>query len=365
MSETLSLHPGRAAGMNGPWLIYGATGYTGQLIAREAARRGMSPILAGRSEIKLSALAGELGLDFRVFTMTGDVSSQLTGLKLVLHCAGPFSETSEPMVAACLEVGAHYLDITGEIDVFEAIHAMGDLAKKAGVVLCPGVGFDVIPTDCLAACLKEALPDAVGLSLAFDSHSSLSPGTAKTSVEGMGMGGRIRRAGVIEKVKLGYRFRAIDFGAGQKTAVTIPWGDVSTAWHSTRIPNIETYMTGTPGLLNSIMVLRYLRPIIAMGPIQRFLKKRIELKVKGPEQQRREKHGTLVWGEAVTKDDRRKIARLTCANGYDLTVTGSLAVVEKLLVGEAAPGCFTPSQLMGARFVETLPHSSPIVISDQ
>src|SRR3546814_3482070 len=121
---------------------------------------------------------------------------------LVLHCAGPFSATSAPMIEACLQAKAHYLDITGEISVFEHAQTQDARAKAAGIVVCPGVGFDVIPTDCVAAALKAALPDATHLALGFDSRSGFSPGTAKTSVEGLAQGGKVRENGHIRAVPL-------------------------------------------------------------------------------------------------------------------------------------------------------------------
>lgn len=200
------------------WILYGATGYTGGLIAREAARRGLAPVLAGRNGAEVGALAGELDLQHRVFPLT---TPDLDGVGLVLHCAGPFSATGAPMMDACLAAGAHYLDITGEIDVFEQAWARDTQAKAAGVVLCPGAGFDVIPTDCVAAALKAALPGAVRLALGFDTRSGLSPGTAKTSIEGLALGGRVRRGGRIVHVPQAWKVRRIDFGDGEKTAMTI------------------------------------------------------------------------------------------------------------------------------------------------
>lgn len=103
------------------WIIYGANGYTGELIAREAVRQGLKPTLAGRNKAKVEALAQELGLDYKAFGLDNvdAVSQQLQGFKLVMHCAGPFSATSKPMMEACIKAGTHYLDITGEISVFE------------------------------------------------------------------------------------------------------------------------------------------------------------------------------------------------------------------------------------------------------
>ena len=144
------------------WMIYGANGYTGHLIAVEAKRRGLKPVLAGRSADPIHRLMAELGLPAQIFDLSDIVSSTaaLSEIAVVVNCAGPFTATSGPMIEACLKSRTHYLDITGEIEVFVAAQRRQEDAKSAGVVICPGVGFDVIPTDCIAAVLKEALPDA-------------------------------------------------------------------------------------------------------------------------------------------------------------------------------------------------------------
>jgi short subunit dehydrogenase-like uncharacterized protein len=130
-------------------MIYGANGYTGDLIAREAVRRGLKPVLAGRTAAKVEALATSLGLQARVFDLANAVmtSRGVEGMRLVLHCAGPFSATAAPMMAACLAMRAHYLDITGEISVFEHARTLEATARAASVVVCPGVGFDVVPAS--------------------------------------------------------------------------------------------------------------------------------------------------------------------------------------------------------------------------
>ena len=186
------------------WLIYGANGYTGRLIAEEAVRRGLKPVLAGRNVEALTPLAARLGLPVRAFALddAAALRAGLTGVGLVLHCAGPFSATAGPMLEACLDIGAHYLDITGEIDVFAHCHAQHARAQARGIVVLPGAGFDVVPTDCLAAALKRALPDATSLVLAFVGGGGPSPGTAKTGVEGLGKGGRARIGGTVKRVPL-------------------------------------------------------------------------------------------------------------------------------------------------------------------
>ena len=347
-------------------MIYGANGYTGELIAREAAARSLTPVLAGRSAGKIEALAAELGLPWRVFPLTdpGQVDAGLAGISLVLHCAGPFSATSAPMLAGCLRARAHYLDITGEIDVFEHAYALDEQARQAGIVICPGVGFDVIPTDCVAATLAAALPGATRLALGFDSRAAMSPGTLKTSVEGLAGAGRVRRNGRLVRVPVGSITRRVDFGKGEKDAAAIPWGDVASAYRTTGIPDIEVFIPTSPKRARSMRLANLAGPILRLDPVRRMIQRRIGRTVQGPSAQARAKHPTHVWGEAVTAAGERRVARITTANGYDLTVSGSLAVVVELLSpGYAQSGARTPSQLMGADLITRLPGSSPLVVT--
>ncbi|QTD31706.1 saccharopine dehydrogenase family protein [Pseudomonas fluorescens] len=346
------------------WMIYGANGYTGELIARDAVKRGLKPVLAGRSRDKVEALARELGLEARVFGLEDEVRllAQIKGHGLVLHCAGPFSATAAPMMEACLRANAHYLDITGEIAVFEHAQSLNERARAAGVVICPGVGFDVVPTDCVAAALKNAMPDATHLALGFDSRSSFSPGTAKTSIEGMAQGGKVRRDGKITSVPLAYRVRRIDFGAGEKLAMTIPWGDVSTAWHTTGIANIEVFIPGSAGMIRGARFANWIRPLLGLSFVQRLLKARIGKTVVGPDQEKRADQCTYVWGEARNARGECKTARLHTANVYSLTIDAALAVVDYLLQMRPTGGAYTPALLLGAELVTQLPGSGAMNI---
>lgn len=346
------------------WMIYGANGYTGELIAREAVRRGFKPMLAGRSRESVEALARTLGLEACAFSLDDvmALTAQIQGHALVLNCAGPFSATAAPMMEACLRAGADYLDITGEITVFEHAQSLDARARDAGVVLCPGVGFDVIPTDCVAAALKAALPDATHLALGFDSRSGFSPGTAKTSVEGLAQGGKVRRDGQIVTVPLAYEVRRIDFGDGEKDAMTIPWGDVSTAYHTTGIPNIQAFIPGSPRMIASARRANYVRPLLGLSWVQKLIKAHIARTVKGPSEEKREQMPTFVWGEARNVRGEKKTARIRTANGYSLTITGSLAVVEHLMTARPRGGAYTPAGLVGADLVTRLPGSGPLQI---
>ena len=234
--------------MKNNFLIYGANGYTGELVLRYAVERGLKPLIAGRNASKIEALALNFDVDFRVFSLseTAKLDAALSEVDFVIHCAGPFSLTSEPMVEACLRMGKHYTDITGEISVFEAMAARDEEAKKAGIMLMPGVGFDVVPSDCLARHLKNRLPSATALTLAFYGMGKISHGTQATMTMNAGQGGAIRRNGEITRVPAAWKTREIDFGEVKKTGVTIPWGDISTAFYSTGIPNIEVYAVVPP-----------------------------------------------------------------------------------------------------------------------
>lgn len=346
------------------WLIYGANGYTGELIAREAWQRGMDPVLAGRTEEKILPLARELDCEARLFSLDepGKVARHLQDIALVLHCAGPFSSTGAPMVEACLLSQTHYLDITGEIEVFEYAYEQNDLARDAGIALCPGVGFDVLPTDCVAARLKAALPDADQLRLGFDSQSHLSPGTAKTALEGLALGGKIRRDGEIATVPLTYKVRAIDFGAGPKRAVTIPWGDIASAYRSTGIPNIETYMPVSTPVLTWLRCLRVVRPLLRWRLLQNPLQRRLGRIIRGPDSAHREQHPTHIWGEASNPAGDKRTARIRIGNAYDVTVAAALAMAQAVLRELPAGGSYTPSQIMGPDFVTQLPGSGELSI---
>jgi short subunit dehydrogenase-like uncharacterized protein len=348
------------------WMIYGANGYTGELIARQAVIDGLSPVLAGRSAAKLEPLAEELGLEYRVFPLTDPAATTkgLSGMDLVAHCAGPFSVTAKPMLSACLETGTHYLDITGEIDVFEYAHGLHQRAVDAGIIVCPGAGFDVVPTDCLAAALSEALPDATHLALGFDSQSGLSQGTAKTSIEGLAKGGRIRENGKLKSVGLAYESRLIDFGDGEKCAMTIPWGDVATANYSTGIPNIKTFVPGSPRLISRLRMLSKVRFILGFGVVRNFLRRKIEKGRRGPSEEERAELPTFVWGEVKNSLGEIRTGRIKTANGYSLTVSATLALVRHILEEDRPGGYHTPALLVGKTLVESLPGSGRIEITE-
>jgi short subunit dehydrogenase-like uncharacterized protein len=338
------------------FLLYGANGYTASLIARTAITQGLRPVLAGRSPTPIADLARELGLEQRVFGLDDPaaVNEGLRGMAAVLHCAGPFSHTSKLMADACLRTGVHYVDITGEVSVFEALAACDAEAKAAGVMLLPGAGFDVVPTDCLAAHLKRLLPSATRLTLAITSMGRVSRGTATTIVENAGGGGLVRKDGILTAVPAAWKTRAIDFGEGPVKAITIPWGDVATAYYSTGIPNIEVYLAAPLGTRLAARASGLLGGVLSASWVQRLLKRRIQSGPPGPSDEERARGRSVVWGE-VTDDEGRKVAaRLRGPDGYTLTARAALAIVLRVLAGQAPPGFQTPSMAYGPDFVMEL-----------
>ncbi len=337
--------------MSNNFLIYGANGYTGELIVRFAVERGIKPILAGRNAEKVEALAKQHGLDFRVFALedTEKLYSALREVAFVLHCAGPFSITSKPMVEACLRTGRHYLDITGEIAVFEQMASLDKQAKDAKIMIMPGVGFDVVPSDCLAKHLKNRLPSATNLTLAFSGLGGISHGTQATMTMNVGNGGAVRRNGEITSVPAAYKTREIDFGEFKKLAVTIPWGDVSTAFYSTEIPNIEVYTVVPPPQLKLLKLSRYLGWLLATKPIQNYLQSKIP--TGGPSDTARANGKTLLWGEASDNNGNRVEARQQGVEGYTLTALAALNIAEKILAENFCIGYQTPAKCYGADLI--------------
>lgn len=338
-------------------LIYGSYGYTGRLIAREAVARGWRPTLGGRSASVLRAQAEEAGLPYRCFGLdtADEVTKGLEGMGVVLNCAGPFARTARPMVDGCLKTGTHYLDITGEIEVFEGLAARAAAAQAAGVMLLPGAGFDVVPSDCLAAHLKRLLPTADRLMLAFMTNGGMSHGTATTVAESLPKGLWVRRNGALVRVPAGWKRRDIDFGKGPVRAITIAWGDVSTAWYSTGIPNIEVYMAAPLAMRAFSVASRFLGPVLGSGPVQRYLKRRIDAAPAGPTDEMRARGWSRLWGQASDAEGRTAEARLNTQEGYTLTVLASLLIAEKALDGIAPAGYQTPAKAYGPDLVTEIP----------
>lgn len=336
------------------WMIYGANGFTGKLIAEQAAATGMKPILAGRSESSIRPLAEKLGLSWRCFDLGSidHITSCLKDIKLLLHCAGPFSATASNMMQACIASSTDYLDLTGEIEIFQLAESLSEAAANNHCILMPGVGFDILATDCLAAKVSAGINKPQSLELAFCGEGGISPGTAKTMIEMLPGGGKVRRNGHIETIPAAFLRKKIRFYKRDAWCMSIPWGDVQTAYFTTGIPDITVY-TATPRPVT--LVIRMLNPfmgLLAKPAIQKKLNDSIDKKVPGPDQQTMDKGFTLLWGKASNAQGEHCEYWLNVAEGYRFTQLASLACVRRLLEGpRPAAGYHTPAEAFGADFV--------------
>ncbi len=335
------------------FLIYGSTGFVGDAIAHYAVQRGLQPILAGRNRSKLEIQATELGLEYQCFSLSDRTALEqsLKDVTVVLHCAGPYMHTFKPMAEACLRTGTHYLDLTGEIPVYEALAARDADAKTHGVMLLPGVGFDCVPTDCLAAHLKRRLPSATHLTLAFQSEgpAGLPPGTQRTAIELIPYGNRVCRNGKLEIPDQAMKTRMIDFGQGTVSATRWLWADVFMAYCSTGIPNIEDYLAFSKAQRRQAAVTEYLRPLFRSAGVRSILKRGVK---PGPTPDECAQTNTHVWGEVEDDQGQKAVSRLHGPEaGVVWTVRAALAVIQKVLAGKAPSGFQTPAQAYGADFV--------------
>jgi len=335
------------------WMIYGAYGYTGELIAEEALARGHRPILAGRSSAQLQPLAERLGLAHATIDLddTRGLVQAVGEAGLVLNAAGPFVRTAEPAIRACLTAGAHYVDITGEIAVFQTAFAYDNLARRRRVALLPGAGFDVVPTDCLANYVVARLPEATQLELAFATVGGASPGTLKTALEGAPDGVRVRRAGTLVSAPSRQDTKLVRFSDRERYVVAIPWGDLETAYRSTGVPNITTYIATTAaGGMRARLGWSLAQRLLRRRIVRTALRRAITAFVRGPDRRTREAGRTYIWACARDSRGQKQEAWLETTEAYRFTAAASVRCVERIL--EARPsGALTPAQAFGADFV--------------
>lgn len=338
-------------------LIYGCYGYTGRLIVEEGKQQGLPMVLSGRNADKVRAMGQEFGLEVAPVGLDNGAAldAVLENVGVVIHCAGPFVRTYEAMAAACLRTGTHYLDITGEIAVFEGLAALDEAAKAKGVMLLPGVGFDVVPTDCVAAKLKAEMPDANWLDLAFKSvGAQMSHGTATTMIQSLGESSFVRRGGEIVPAAVGKHSIEADFGRGPEIASGIPWGDVSTAYYTTGIPNITTYTVVGKRARRFLGLAGVFGPLLRSKGVRNMLQKRIDKAPAGPDPATRKRGISLVWGRVRNAAGEERRLRLKTLNGYTLTALGGVYCAKAALEGRLEAGFRTPAGMYGADFIQQL-----------
>lgn len=332
-------------------LIYGATGYTGRLLADAAQARGLTPILCGRDAERLAAFAATLGLQYRVAELNASFEKILEGISVVINAAGPFVSSSGAVVEACLRAGAHYLDLSAELSAIETVERYGAEAASRGIMLMPAVGFDVVPSDCLALHMARQLPRPTHLRLGIAGLELMSRGSAKTLVEQAGRPTRIRRRGRVIDIAPGTLEHTFDYGSGPSPSIAVAWGDICTAFYSTGIPNIEVYFEATPGVRMMTTVNRTMGGLLATAPMRAWFEWHMGLVPEGPGEFERAQRSGIIVAEVEDASGRRKRARLRTPEAYTFTVMTAIAIAKRALRGDIERGFQTPARVYGPDFV--------------
>lgn len=334
--------------------IYGAYGYTGKIIVEVATSNGLKPLIGGRNKELTRTLAEVHDLDYKVVSVDDHDAwnTILNEVDLLINCAGPFALTVEHVVPLCLRNNVHYLDITGEIEVFSYVASLDKEAKAAGVVLMPGVGFDVVPTDCLSAKLKEKMPDGTHLELAFQGNSGISRGTALSMARRYHNGGMIREGGKLIKVPIAHEVREIEFGGMKRTCMTIPWGDVYTAFYTTGIKNIKVFTGVTQKTLDAMLKFKKFTWAARTAMVQWLMKKIIRKKVSGPSIENRKTKLTYLWGKITNAEGKSVAMEMQTMESYQLTALTALEAANEVLKGKISPGYHTPAGAFGSNFID-------------
>lgn len=316
-------------------LIYGATGYTGQMIAAQAKTADLNFVIAGRNRPKLKALAETLEVSFQVFDVkdTSNLIHELEGIDVVLNCAGPFAQTAELLMEACIATGVHYLDITAEINVFRTAESLHDKAVATGSMLLPGVGWDVVPTDCLAVSLAGRVSAPVRLRIALQVAGSMSRGSAISAGEIIRAGLLAREEGMLV-AKTSDTPADFDFGEGTVACVPLSFGDLVTAWHSTGIPAIEMYVNITGDAFPG-------------GDLSAL--------PDGPSLPEREASKARAIVEVTSSAGEIHRAVIETVNGYSYTPLAAVEAARQVLSGTRQPGFQTPAKVLGADFAMSIP----------
>ena len=319
--------------MNPTILIYGATGYTGKLVAMQARETHLSFEVAGRNGPQVTALAEQLDVPCRIFALDDPetIIASLAGVTAVLNCAGPFASTARPLMEACIACGVHYLDITAEYKVYALAEAWSERAAAAGVMLLPGVGWDVVPSDCLAMYLAAKVDQPQSLRIALQVANSMSRGSTTSVGEILGVGLLVRAEGTIV-AKPDAAPARFDFGAGLLDSVPLSFGDLVTAWKSTGIPNIAMFVN----IKENVMP----EGVTAMP--------------EGPSLEERAANRACAVAEVTGIDGAVVRARIDTINGYSYTPLAAVEALRLVATGQFKPGFQTPATVFGAGFAVSI-----------
>jgi len=336
------------------WMLYGATGTTGTLIAEQAIRRGHHPVLAGRSAASLAALGKRLGLPWIAVGLDApdELQRAVSDVDAVLNAAGPFIATAPPLVEACLAAGTHYLDIAGEIPVLQHLFARDQAARERNISLIGGVGFGVVASNSLVKYVADQLPEATTLELVVKAdNQQTSQGATKSRLEVLAGGGRVYRDGHLVPLRLGKGLKAFRFPDGAVDILPAPSGDLEAAYRATGIANITAFI---PFRRSAALLLPLLQLGLSLRPIRGWLQAAVDKQgTRQPAGQVGGQRTSYVWARATNQNGHQVEAWLELGEGYHFTAASSVQAVEHVLRDQPS-GALTPAQAFGADFVLTI-----------
>ena len=315
-------------------IIYGATGYTGSLVARQAKAAGLDFVIAGRDATKLEVLSQDLDVPYAAFSVdtVAELAMALAEYDVVLNCAGPFAKTAEPIMRACIEVGAHYLDITAEFNVYTLAESLSVEARSGGSMLLPGAGWDVVPSDCLAVHTVAKVEKPQRLRIALQVAGSMSRGSAISAAEIMAVGLLARVDGEIVAVP-DAKTAEFNFGNGYVECYPLSFGDLITAWHSTQVPNIEMFVHVTGAA---------------------FPEGDLSALPDGPSEAEKTANRAMVVADVLGEDGSFASSMIDTVNGYTYTPLAAIEAARRVLAGEFRRGFTTPAMVFGSDFAGSI-----------
>jgi short subunit dehydrogenase-like uncharacterized protein len=336
-----------------PILLYGATGYTASLVIDEMLRQGLRPILSARAPDALRARAERACLSYRPARLDhrGSLKTALDGMQVMLNLAGPYGTTSEPAIEACLETGVHYLDVSGEVDSVAKAARRHREARAQGIMLMPGAGFDVVPSDCLCAHAGRRLRDIQTLRIAVSGLDLASPGSLRTLAYELGRPTRVRHGGALRELPPGELTRRFDFGDGLRPCTAVSWADLVTAPVTTGATNVETYFESTAMVAAFVQYNRQLGWMHRLPWAAQWLELPMAFPTSGPTAEQRATRRATIVVEAEDSAGRSFTSTLSTPEVYSLTAQTATNIAGRVLAGDTEPGFQTPARLFGADFI--------------
>jgi len=332
-------------------LLYGANGFSGKLILKEAQKQGVELVIAGRNKKEIKKASDEFNFPYRIASLDNDleINDMLKDIDCLFNAAGPFSQTTKPLIKACIAMGIHYVDLSGEIDDYIAVHSHNKTAIENNVMLLPGVGFDIVPTDCLGLYTSKKIKDPSELNFYIKGFDDISSGTATTAIEAIGKGIRFRKDGKIVRAKKTETVK-INYNEKNEAYLLSTWGDIFTSYLTTKIKNIKVYFKSSLFNKSYILLLHYLESIYKYN----FMKKPLFFWAsmqKGPSQEKMDTGTIEIIAEAKNSLGESAATHLVLPEGYIFTALSSVMIIKKIQDGIIKPGFHTPAQLFGEDFI--------------